>query len=85
MSRKGYPENLHLRSGACEHAWNYGGVRYRVGRQLAGSSAHEVEYFDCYYCSKCLARNYSKLELTHDSYQRTRHAATPMPEGAGPR
>lgn len=64
----------------CEHNWQYAGVRYRIGHQLPGSSAHEVRYFECYFCSRCREREYTKLELVHDSYQRVRHQATPIEE-----
>lgn len=67
---------------SCDHSWSYAGVRYRMGHRCAGSSAHEVEYFDAYLCSRCGQRNYVRLPETHDSYQRVRHGATPLESNA---
>lgn len=66
-----------------EHNWQYVGVRYRLGHRIAGSSAREVEYFDCYFCTRCRRREYTKLKLVHDSYQSVQHEATPMEADRG--
>lgn len=83
MSRRGYPGNLVVHG--CLHSWTYGGVRYRIGDRISGSSAHEINYFEAYYCQRCCERKFVKLEVTHDSYHAIRFGATPMPEGAAAR
>lgn len=68
---------------SCNHHFEYRGMVYQVGGRLAGSSAHTIRYFDAYYCSDCLAQQFRRTELEHDSYQAIRHGATPMPTGIG--
>lgn len=65
----------------CDHRFEYRGLVYQVGARLAGSSAHAIHYFDAYYCTRCLAQQFKRNELEHDSYQQIRHGATPMPKG----
>ncbi len=71
-------------SGAsCDHRFEYRGMVYQVGGRLAGSGARTIIYFDAYYCSGCLAQQFRRTELEHDSYQPILHGATPMPTGIG--
>lgn len=70
----------------CEHNYQYRGAVYKLGPQDAGSSTRLVLYYDCYYCSRCLAVQYKKLNDSHDSYQKIRYDAKPMAEqGYDPR
>lgn len=62
------------------HQWVYRGVVYRTGRQIGGSSAREISYYDCYFCKRCLGTRTRQLDVTHDSYQRIRFDAKPAPD-----
>lgn len=61
----------------CEHKFVYQGMTYRCGHQLPGSSATSVEYFETYFCEKCLTKQYHSVGDQHDSYQAIKWNATP--------
>lgn len=63
----------------CDHHFDYVGLRFEVGARRAGSSAHDVHYFESYRCRRCLEAKNIKLGETHDSYQPIRYGATPKP------
>lgn len=64
-----------------KHIYVYGGVKYLIGDLLMGSDAHQVEYYDWYYCSGCLIEKYKKLSTgARNSYQPILFNATPMNE-----
>jgi hypothetical protein len=53
----------------CEHEYVYGGVRYEDGEyHLPGTSAHPREYFNWFYCKKCLRNEYQRLATSGDTY-----------------
>jgi|GEM_PF-1890925 len=68
----------------CEHRFEYRGVVYRVGHQLAGSGARHVSYYDCYFCSRCLETRIDKLDCESDTYTDLKFGATPAPKKAMP-
>lgn len=66
------------------HDWRYKGVVYRVGSQLSGSSAKAVCYFDCFYCSRCLATTTKAISGGHNTYEGIKFRAAPAPDDTPP-
>ena len=62
---------------SCEHNWQYQGVVYSAGYQLAGSGAHERVYQDRYYCTKCLEVKDCNLRVSGNTYERPKEGAFP--------
>jgi len=63
-----------------EHDYVHSGVVYEMSDwPMAGTSAHEISYFDAYFCRKCLDRVYHELPTRHNSYQKVRFGARPKP------
>ena len=53
----------------CEHKFVYGGIKYKDGLySLPGTGAHSREYFDWFYCEKCLENKYVELSKRGDTY-----------------
>lgn len=62
----------------CNHKFVYGGVKYEVHDwKVAGSGAHEVSYYDWFYCEKCLENRYEDLGISATSYDKIMFNATP--------
>lgn len=55
----------------CEHNYQFQGVVYSSSRyQVPGSGAHEREYEDCYYCTKCLDMKYINKRTQGNDYSK---------------
>lgn len=61
----------------CNHSFIYGGVKYKIAHQLAGSNARAVRYYDWFYCNKCLENLYKELSERSNTTQQIRFNATP--------
>jgi len=65
----------------CNHKFIYGGVKYKDGDMIAGSSAKIRHYYDWFYCERCLEIRYEKLDCgKNSSYDHVRFGATPINE-----
>ena len=63
----------------CEHNFIYQGMKYRIDpRPLPGTSAQAVEYFEAYYCSKCLFEELRKVNEISKTYSPILFNATPV-------
>ena len=66
-------------SGDCEHNYQYGGLKYRdTGDNLPGSGATRIEYFDVYYCTRCLNEQRKPVQRMTNSYQKPLEGSTPL-------
>lgn len=61
----------------CKHEWKFQGMVYAVGRQLSGSGAHEMVYYDRYYCSKCLDVTDKNKRVVGSTYEKPLPNAMP--------
>lgn len=52
----------------CEHQWEFLGVVYSDDGFMAGSSAMERKYEDCFYCKKCLQREYKNPRVIGNNF-----------------
>lgn len=65
---------------ACEHRFIYAGVKYTESKYtMPGSGAHERDYFDHYYCDRCLEHRYEQLPVTNNTYSPPLFSASPKP------
>ena len=69
-------------NGSYDHTYVYGGLRWRHGYQCAGSSAHEMEHWDWFFCEKCLHSEYRNKRYHGNSYQKPLEGSAPMEAGA---
>lgn len=67
---------------ACDHDYSYCGVRYKMGDKVPGSGSRYVNYFESFFCKKCLDRRYVSLEFVGNSYDKLSFDATPIESGA---
>jgi hypothetical protein len=63
----------------CECEYTYGGVKYKVAHQYPGSGARVIQYFDWYFCKKCLDSIYKQLDATSTTYDKLLFNASSMP------
>ncbi len=61
----------------CDHNYVYRGLEYTERRQLAGTGAKAREYFDVYYCNKCLHEVFRSRGYIGNSYQEPLDGAIP--------
>lgn len=62
----------------CQHKFVYQGLVYdHDNHQLPGSGAHGRNYYEAYFCEKCLERKYVFLEQRGNSYYAPEFGATP--------
>jgi hypothetical protein len=62
----------------CEHKFVFGGVKYEDGHYpLPGSGARSRQYFDFYFCEKCLEKKYEKLPFEDNTYSKVQFSASP--------
>lgn len=60
------------------HVWRYDGVVFKVNKKpKPGTSAHDIEYFDAYFCQHCLARELKSLGIYGNTYGEIRFGARP--------
>lgn len=63
------------------HNYLYLGVRYMLSQYpLSGTGAHELSYYDYYFCPNCLKKHIEKLKIVSNSYSKPLFDATPLPE-----
>jgi len=66
----------------CTHEFVYAGVRFQIkDRNLPGSGARPVYYYDYYYCQKCLQGKAVELNAQTNTYEPIQFDATPLPSG----
>lgn len=62
----------------CEHKFTYAGIKYELtNNRYPGSGAREVQYFDFFFCEKCLEKKYVKLDCVTTSYDKIQFGAAP--------
>ena len=61
----------------CQHKFVSNGVVYKTGSQLPGSGAHSIEYFDAFFCEKCLQQEIKSLGVHGNIYGELKFNARP--------
>jgi hypothetical protein len=62
----------------CDHEFVYGGVKYENHTNaLPGTGACRRDYFDWFYCKKCLENKYIELSYFDNTYTKIAFDATP--------
>ena len=54
----------------CNHKWKYQSVVYGHGNQRPGSGAHDVVYYDRYYCENCLEIEDRNKRIKGNTYEK---------------
>lgn len=65
----------------CDHDFRCDGMVFELGDNCPGSGAKWVHYYHLYSCSRCLHMVAKATDVQHDSYQKARFDAKPMPLG----
>jgi len=66
----------------CEHDYTYSGVRYKIGDRVPGSGSRYVNYYESFYCRRCLDRRYVRLGTVGNSYDKLSFDAVPIENGS---
>lgn len=67
----------------CAHEYAHQGLVYRFSsRNRPGSGARDVQYWDAYFCARCLAMEYRNRRVHGNSYERAIDGAVPAPSKA---
>lgn len=61
----------------CQHKFVSDGVVYKIGSQLPGSGARSIEYFDAFFCEKCLQQYLKSLGAHGSTYDAIKFNARP--------
>jgi len=65
----------------CTHEYAFAGIVFKnTGHQLPGSGATKIEYYNWFYCNKCLENTYIKLPAISNLYEHIQFGATPIGE-----
>lgn len=62
----------------CDHKYVYGGVKYKVDHSVLSHGARPINYYDWFYCEKCLHNTYNLLVHATTTYSKPDFNATPM-------
>lgn len=63
-----------------EHSYTMGPIVFVIGDKFVGGSENEVLYYQQYFCTRCLARVYEKLDFSSGTFSQIRFMAVPIPE-----
>ena len=54
----------------CEHNYQYKGLEWKESKhERAGTGARDVDYYDTYFCTKCLAKEHQYKGALTNTYE----------------
>ena len=63
----------------CEHTFVFRGVVYETLAATGSSTRCPVNYYNDYFCNRCLTHNYELLDGDYTTWDGILHGATPRP------